>query len=91
MTAVGTVTQNQETVYWDVLTLDRLQKTAVDRLQNTAVDTVTQNQQVVKCEDLTDSADALEDNSVHSDAEQQTVQYEILTQWTYCRRQQRTL
>jgi len=51
---------------------------------------MTHNQQEVECEDLTDTADALEDCSGYSDTEQHAVQYELLTQWSCCRRQQQT-
>ena len=66
----------------EVLTLDRLQKIAVDM--------VTQNPKEIDCEDLKDSAGAIEDSIGQSDTEQRTVEYEVLTQGTHCRRQQRT-
>jgi len=37
-------------------------------------------EQEVKCEKLTDSEEALGENCGYSDTEQQTVQYEVLTQ-----------
>lgn len=40
---------------------------------------MTHNQQEVEFEDLTDTADGLEDCSGHRDTEQHAVQYELLT------------
>ena len=41
----------------------------MDRLYKTAVDVVTQNQQTVHCEVLTDSGQTVEGSSGHSDTE----------------------
>jgi len=41
----------------------------VDRLKKTAVDIVTQNQQTVNCEVLTDCGQTVEDSSGHGDTE----------------------
>ena len=46
----------------------------MDRLPKTVVDIVTQNQQAVQCEVLTDSGQNIEYSSGHSDTELRNVQ-----------------
>jgi len=81
MTAVSTVTQKRNGVYG-----------------NTNIGETTENSsgygdtdpKEIDCEDLKDSAGAIEACSGQSNTEKQTVEYEVLTQNTHYRRQQRT-
>jgi hypothetical protein len=60
----------------------------MDRLYMASVDIVTQNQQTVHCEVLTDSGQTLHDFSGHSDTEPTDgVVWGTDRHWTGCRRQ----